>query len=101
MGGRPARFVETPVQESFPRNGLSFCSCQNQKCIQSPGKGIFATEDREFFPGGLDLPHLENSQRKSCYLWREGGGELGGLGQVTASLACNALDFRFYLGVDD
>lgn len=67
IGGRPACFCGDAGKVSFPRNGPSFVHAPN-KCIYDPRKGVSATEKpSEVFPGGLDLSHLGNPQRKnSC-----------------------------------
>lgn len=70
IGGRPARFCEDTRKihkVSFSRNGPSFVQAPN-KCMFGACKGLSAPESpNEVSPGGLDLSHLGNPQRKNSY----------------------------------
>lgn len=70
-----------PHKVAFPGNCPSFVPAPNTNPYLALVKSMHATEGHTSpFQDGLDLAHLENSQRKSSCPRPEGGRKLGGLG---------------------
>lgn len=70
-----------PHKVTFPGNCPSFVPAPNTNTYLALVKSMHATEGHTSpFQDGLDLAHLENSQRKSSCPRPEVGRKLGGLG---------------------